>query len=146
MPTKDPTSGNIELEDDGEDPAAIGHIRLNGGAIKAMDATGIFDLRSGSGLSEAAHRSLDTLIHELAEDFHVQITKVSGKVSNVTVWEDNTETKKIREAAFTRSAGKVSQVVITQYDAAGAAITGETLTLTLNRISGKVDSVDGVLT
>lgn len=47
MPTKDPNQGNIELEEDGP-PEAVGHIRLDGGSIKAQDSIGVFNLRQGA--------------------------------------------------------------------------------------------------
>ena len=61
MGTKDPIQGNLELEED-TTPVAVGQVRLVGGAFKAMDSAGVFDLRSGSGLSEAAHKALRQLI------------------------------------------------------------------------------------
>jgi hypothetical protein len=136
----------LQLEDNAIDPSVVGSITQNAGALKGRDSIGVFDLRSGAGLSEAAHRTLDQLPHGIAEDSHTQVTRVGGKVTNVTVWTDSGETVKIRETAITRVSGKVSQMVTTQYDGAGAAITGEVYTQTVNRVTGRVDSVDGVLT
>lgn len=53
----------IFLDDHGVDPAAVGEIRRVGSALKAKDGAGVFDLRSGSGLSEAGHNALKQLIH-----------------------------------------------------------------------------------
>jgi hypothetical protein len=53
----------IQLEDNGLDPSVVGAIVHKAGALLAKDSTGIFDLRSGAGLSEAAHKALRQLIH-----------------------------------------------------------------------------------
>lgn len=49
------------------DPTTEGAIRYAGGSFRAKDSAGVFDLRAGSGLSEAAHRALRQLIHFLSE-------------------------------------------------------------------------------
>jgi hypothetical protein len=136
----------LQLTDESADPSVVGAITHNAGVLKGKDSIGVFDLRSGTGISAAAHRTLDQLPHKIAEDSHTQVTRVAGQVTNVTVWTDSGETVKIRETAITRAAGKVTQIVVTQYDGAGAAIVGEVYTQTINRITGRVDSVDGVLT
>ena len=136
----------LQLEDVASDPSIVGAITQNAGALKGRDSAGVFDLRSGTGISEAGHRSLDQLVHEIAEDSHTQVTRVAGQVTNITVWTDSGETVKIRETIITRSAGKVATIQSIQYDGAGIAIVGEDYTQTVNRVSGRVDSIDGVLT
>jgi hypothetical protein len=101
-------------------------------------------LAGSSGITEGQHEVLDTLVHKLAEDSHVQVTRSGGKVSNITVWTNDTETTKIREFQITRTSGKVSQIIVIQYDNTGAE--DYRLTKTINRVSGKVDSVDVVRT
>ena len=66
--TPDDTDGpsieeELQLQDEGQDPTVIGGLTLNGGVIKARDSVGIFDIRSGTGLSAAAHKALRDLIH-----------------------------------------------------------------------------------
>jgi len=96
----------------------------------------------GGGLTPVTHRSLDQLVHEISEDAYLEITRSAGKTSAITYWTDSGKTIKIRDTVITRDiGGKVSQTVITQYDAAGAAITGETLTTTITRSGGKVASM-----
>lgn len=107
------------------------------------DGTLEFDPATGSGLSEAQHETLDTLRHEVAEDSHQQITRAGGLVTNITWWTDSGETTKIREVDITRTSGKVSSIVIKQYDGTGTLKT--TLTGTVTRVSGKVDSIDWVV-
>ena len=62
----------------------------------------------------------------------------------MTWWTDNLKTLKIREIDYTRTSGKLSQVVTRQYDDLGAVVW--TYTETINRTGGKVASVDGVKT
>lgn len=98
----------------------------------------------GSGITESQHRNLDQLVHLIAENSYLEIVKTGGKVSDIIIWSDNTKVLKIRETNITRTAGKVSQIVIKQYDETG--VLAETLTQTLNRTSGSVTSINGVLT
>ena len=104
------------------------------------------DLSAGSGVTPGQHRDLDQLVHDIVEDAFTEITRVGGVATNVTIWTDNGKTIKIRESQITRTAGKVSQTVDIQYDAAGAVIVGETMTKTYNRTNGQVTSIDEVLT
>jgi len=98
----------------------------------------------GSGLTEGAHELLDTLKHAIAEDSHQQITRASGKVSNITFWTDSGETTKIREVVITRDGGRVSQVDIIQYNDSG--VEKMRVTATITRVSGRVDHIDWVET
>lgn len=98
------------------------------------------DLLAGSGgMTEESHRLLDQLTHEIDESSFDEITRVSGKVTNITVWDGPSKLKKIREAVISRTGGKVSQIVTTQYDAAG--LVKETLTEVIARTGGKVVSI-----
>ena len=100
------------------------------------------DLLAGSGgLTPGSHRALDQLVHEIAEDSFLEVTRDAGKVETITYWTNAGKTIKIRDVVITRDSGKVSQTVETQYDAAGSAITGETLTTTITRSAGKVVSM-----
>jgi hypothetical protein len=115
------------------------------GGFKMQDATGVFDPRTGGGgLTPSSHRPLDQLVHELAEDAHVEIIKVAGRVTQVIAWTDNGKTLKIREETITRVGGLVSQTVEVQYNGAGAAV--ETMTRTYNRTGNEVSSITEVLT
>jgi hypothetical protein len=71
----------IRLEDVGADPAVIGEIRRNGSDIKAKDGAGVFNLRSGSGLTESQHKTLLQLIHFIdggpAEGFTTGATRTT---------------------------------------------------------------------
>jgi hypothetical protein len=134
----------LEQRTDG-DPDIVGAMRFVSGAFRFKDAVGVFDPRTGgSGITEQQHEILDTLTHELSESHYTEVVRSGGKVSGVCEWETSSKLKKIREAVLTRTAGKVSQVEVTQYDASGtwkAKLTG-----TVTRSSGKVSSIDWVRT
>lgn len=109
----------LRLTDEGVEPPEVGSLVLNGGALKAKDSAGVFDLRSGSGLTEAAHELLDTLAHEIVESSYEEATRVDNRVSTIVYWTSASKTLKVRELAFTRTAGRVTQVDAIQYDASG---------------------------
>lgn len=124
-----------------------GNLKFRDVANPGTDGKGytLSDLIAGTGgLTEGTHEVLDTLVHQLAENLHIQLTRSGGRVSNVTAWTDGTETTKVREIQVTRTAGKISQVVAIQYD--GTGVEKSRLTYTVTRVSGKVDSIDVVET
>lgn len=121
-----------------------GEMRYATGRWSFYDSTGEYDPRAGGGLSESGHETLDTLKHGIAEDAHQQLTRSGGRLTNVTFWTDSGETQKIRETAITRTSGKVSQIVVIQYD--GSGVEKMRITGTVTRVSGQVDSIDWVET
>lgn len=139
--TPDPIGEELNLADTGADPSAIGAISNNAGALKGRDATGVFNLRSGTGLTEAAHRSVDHLVHAIAEPSHDQFVYTGNRVDAVITWETSAMLKKIREELYTYASGKVSVVVTKHYDAAGVLLAGETMTETFTYSGQQVASV-----
>jgi len=97
---------------------------------------------SGSGISESIHQTLDTLTHNIAETNYLEITRSSGKITDVIIWETAAKLKKIREYNITRTSGKISSVVAKQYDSTGAL--KNTLTSTITRTSGRISSISEV--
>lgn len=136
----------LQLEDNSADPSVVGGITHNAGALKGKDSLGVFDLRSGSGLSEAQHETLDTLVHNLAEDGYLEVTRSGGQVSDVIAWTSSGKTTKIRELNLTRASGQISVIVLKQYDGAGSLVTNQTLTGTVSRTGGNIDSITWVET
>jgi len=134
----------LEFETATADPDAEGKMRYYGGSFKAKDASGVFNLRSGSGgITEEEHRTLDQLVHDLAEDYYEEYTYTGNKVTNITVWTDSGKTKKIREEQYTYSGSRVTQVVTIQYDSDGNEF--ERLTESYTYASGsRIDYVDAV--
>ena len=96
-------------------------------------------ITSFGGLTPTQHEYLDTLTHEVVENSFVDLTRVAGQVTQVTVWTSPAKLLKIRDTVITRTAGQVSQVVERQYDGSGALL--YTLTHSITRSSGTVTSV-----
>lgn len=96
------------------------------------------DLVAGSGgLTEGAHKVLDTLIHDLAEDRYEEFTYSGNHVTNITVWTDSGKTTKIREWQYTYSGNKVSTETVIQYNASGVEVERvvSTFTYSGNKVS-----------
>jgi len=91
-----------------------------------------------------AHETINSLVHNLSETMYQEITRTGGRVSGVVWWANSGKTLKIRELSLTRTAGKVSSVVLTQYDDSGTLI--QTLTGTVNRVGGRVANIEWVET
>jgi hypothetical protein len=130
MPTKDGIQGNLELEEDAT-PDTVGQIRLVGGAFKAMDGAGVFDLRSGSGLSEAAHKALRQLIHFIndgpADGFASGAFKqtTGGVFPTAETWFVAGSTPpagKIVELLTTWTGAKITQEIWKMYDVDGSTV------------------------
>jgi len=94
------------------------------------------------GITEDDHEKFDTLVHEIAETAYEEITRVSGRVTSVIIWETVAKLKKVRETTITRTTGRVSLIVEEQYDAAGAL--KKTLTGTISRTGNRITSIDWV--
>ena len=130
MGTKDPIQGNLELEED-DAPDAVGQVRLVGGEILAMDSTGQFNLRSGSGLSEAGHKALRQLIHFIddgpAEGFASGAFKqtTGGVFPTAETWfvvGSTPPAGKIVELLTTWASAKITQEIWKIYDTDGSTV------------------------
>jgi hypothetical protein len=140
-------TNDLIIDDEGlGDPTIEGQIRNTGGDLKAFHGGSLKSLLSGTGLNDGSHRALDQLVHELAEDAHVELVGPPGPVTKVITWTDAGKTVKIREETINYSGGIVTSVSVQQYDGAGVAIVGEKLTSTINRTGAVVESIDEVLT
>lgn len=100
----------------------------------------------GSGISLEEHETIDSLVHNLAETQTTEIIRSGpgNKITGVEVRTVPVTGTLIRSTSVTRAGGKVTQVIESQHDEAGAII--QTLTSTINRSGGKVISVDVVET
>ena len=96
-----------------------------------------------SGITELFHRQLDSLLHNLVEDVYYEIIRTNGKVSNVKIWDNPTKSKIIREFFYTRTNGKVSSINVKQYDNDNIVV--EEYNFTINRLNGKIESINGDL-
>ena len=129
----------IALEDQAAEPAP-GEIRNVSGTLKGVDAQGVFVLR---GITGPEHEALDTLVHRLAENAHLELVRdVAGRVTSSIYWTDPTKTTKVREEVVTRDGqGRVSQLDEKQYDAAGV-LSATVSTVFTRSPSGRVTSAD----
>lgn len=108
--------------------------------VDATERT-LTDLLTGAGITENQHDALDDLVHWLAEDHHIAITRAAGKISNATAWTDGTKTTKVRELAnIVRTGGKIDSYDLIQYNGSGTEI--QRLAFSVTRASGKVSSID----
>lgn len=103
----------------GSDPTENGGFRFVDGAWRFRDSIGVYNPRSGGGISESEHEALDTLTHEVAESSYQEWTYSGARPVNSIIWETAAKLKKIREYQFTYTAGQVTQYVEIQYDDAG---------------------------
>jgi hypothetical protein len=121
----------LQLEDLGADPSVVGAISNNGGVLKGQDSIGIFDLRSGTGLSEAAHKALRHLIHFInegpAEGFATGAYKEILPSANpfptsVIWWESNSKLQKIVEKTITYTGSFPTTIEWEMYDTDGSTL------------------------
>ena len=127
--TPDPIGDGLELPDAGFDPPNVGDIYRNGTDIKAKDGAGVFNLRSGSGLTEAAHRTLRQLIHFIeegpAEGFASGAYRsTTGTVfpSAIVWWTSAAMTSKIVEKLITYTGPNPTTIQWKMYDVDGSTV------------------------
>lgn len=134
--TPDSTPGpaleeELQLRDEGADPSVVGALSLNAGELKAMDSAGVFNLRSGSGLTEAQHQGLRQLIHFIdegpADGFATGAIKEclpGGSLfpTSEVWWESAAKTKKIVSLSTTWSGIMVTQEVWEVFDSDGVTV------------------------
>lgn len=121
----------LQLEDNSQDPSVIGAITNNAGQLKGRDNTGVFDLRSGTGLTESAHRTLRQLIHFIdngpAEGFasgayRETLPSASPFPTSVIWYTDSGKTDKIVEKAITYTGVVPTSIQWKMYDTDGATV------------------------
>jgi hypothetical protein len=121
----------IILSDEGVDPSAVGEIRNNAGTLKAKDSVGVFDLRSGTGLSEAAHKALRHLIHFIDEGpaggfasgaFKEILPSANPFPTSVIWWESSGKTQKIVEKTITYTTVFPTTIEWKMYDTDGTTV------------------------
>jgi hypothetical protein len=96
---------------------------------------------SAAGISAATHRTLDQLVHEIAENSFDEPTYTGSRADTLVTWTDSGKTQKIREELYTYTGSKVTTIVTKQYDGAGALITGETMTETIAYTGNTVSNI-----
>ena len=120
----------LQLEDTG-DPSVVGAITQNAGALKGRDSIGVFDLRSGTGLSEAAHKTLRHLIHFIDDGpgggfasgaFKETLPFGSVFPTSEIWWESSSKLEKIVELTTTWSGAKIIAEEWKVYDTDGTTV------------------------
>jgi hypothetical protein len=113
----------------------------NAGLFWLPDSAGSeVDLTSGGGMSESTHLALDTLVHELAEDYYEEYTYTGNEITNVTVWTNSGKTLKIREYTYTYNANHTVNVeTVKQYDGSGTLLV--TLTYTYAYSNQRISTI-----
>ena len=96
-----------------------------------------------TGLTEAGHRSLDQLVHNISETSYYEITRTGNQVTNETWWATSSKLKKIREVDYTYTGNLLSQSSTKQYDSSGSLLS--TYTETYTRTGNVITSINGVL-
>ena len=82
---------------------------------------------AAGGITETEHRSLDQLVHEIAESSYDEIVYSGNTITGLITWETSSKLKKIREITVTYTGNKVTNIKTEQFDASGNVITGETM-------------------
>lgn len=96
------------------------------------------------GVDLLSHRSIDQLVHDIAENCYIEYTYDGIYVTTEIWWETAAKLKKIREMLYNYSVGHlVTQIVTKQYDSTG--VLAETLTETFTYAANKVTSMTAVL-
>jgi len=114
------------------DYPTVGGVRYVDGSFSFRDSLGLFDPRSGSGLSEAQHKALKQLIH-LADDWgpfegftsgaHLEVTPAGPFPTLFTWWTGVAKTHKIVDELVSYNANKtVNQVTFRVYDSDGTTV------------------------
>jgi hypothetical protein len=119
----------IIFEENSSDPGDVGAIRYVSGGFRAKDGIGVFDLRSGGGITEAQHSILRQLIHFIdngpAEGFASgAYREMVGTVFPTAIiwWESSAKLKKIVEKLLTWTGATPTTIVWKVYAADGVAV------------------------
>jgi hypothetical protein len=121
----------IGLEETALPPTEEGETRYVGGAFSMRDSAGLFDPRSGSGLSEAQHRALRQLIHFIdngpAEGFssgafRETLPAAAPFPTSVAWYVDNTKAEKIVDLTITYTGVLPTSVQWRVYDTDGSTV------------------------
>jgi hypothetical protein len=118
----------LKLEPSSADPDTVGGVRLVSGAFRMRDNSGVFDPRTGGGISESEHTVLDTLLHELDESFEGVPTRNADGVMSSVVVRDQSDSPNIRtfDNLTVDGDGIITGYRVRQHDGTGSVV--ETIT------------------
>jgi len=102
---------------------------------------------SGEGISQAGHRQLDQIVHDIAETSYYEVTYNSThtwRIDTEIWWTNSSKTEKIREIEYTYTdVWKISTETIKQYS---SGVLSETLIKNYNYSGIFVTYINEVLT
>lgn len=114
-------------------------IYVNDSKVIDVYSDGTFKVQDEeAGYTESQHSNFNTLVHNIGQNYFLEILRINGLKSQIIYWTDSDKTQKIREKIYTRSGGLIIQIVEKQYDTDGNL--KQTLTRILSRPSGLVES------
>lgn len=117
----------------GDDPSVAGGLRFVNGSFRFRDSVGVYDPRSGSGMSENQHKTLRQLVH-LADEggpfegfasgaFQEILPSADPFPTSFIWWTSAAKTHKIVELALTRNSNKtVNTEQWKAYDTDGSTV------------------------
>ena len=118
------------------------------GEFQFKDSLGVFNPRtsgsvSGSGISEAQHETLDTLVHSVEENSYEEVIYFGtpARISNVITWTDVGKSTKIREQTYTYSGIRVFEIIESQFDALGDILYAVTESISYMGQTNRITSV-----
>jgi hypothetical protein len=119
----------LQLTDEGVNPSVVGAIVHKAGDLLARDSTGIFNLRSGTGLSAATHQALRQLIHFIDNGPANGFASGAYRENTGTVfptaiiwYDDNTKVKKLVEKLITYTGSFATTIQWKMYDTDGSTV------------------------
>ena len=77
---------------------------------------------TGTHLTSTSHNLLDTLVHNIAENYFEEYIYSGAQVVRITIWTTSAKVLKIRESLFSYSGNKIVQEVNIQYSSAGVEV------------------------
>ncbi len=93
------------------------------------------------GLTREEHETLDTLKHNVSENYFFETIKENGQTKYIVYYTDSSKTLKIREEEIVRGeTGTVSQIILRNFDDYGNLISTEIQLLNRNA-TGKVENI-----
>ena len=122
--TPDPVGEELNLVDLGLDPTVIGSISNNAGQLKGRDNTGVFDLRSGSGLTYIEFLLDNEPIDETGATDSSYAATYSGNFMTLETWRRNDATL-LKSIAYTFTGNKLDTEIRKVFAPDGSTIVAQ---------------------
>lgn len=120
----------IEFAESASAPTQVGELRYYSGSFLGYDSSGLFNLRSGTGLTEEAHKVLRQLVHFLddgpAEGFtsgaYREMSPAGPFPTSIIWWESSAKLKKIIERTISWTGANPTTDEWKVYDTDGSTV------------------------